>query len=68
VTGRRDRAVLAGLTSSLRDSDSQPPKDKRNWIRTVSGKGRFPFFRFYGPTGAYFEQTRKLDDIMRTKL
>jgi hypothetical protein len=34
----------------------------------VSGKGRFPFFRFYGPTGAYFEQTRKLDDIMRTKL
>jgi hypothetical protein len=34
----------------------------------VSGKGWFPFFRFYGPTGAYFEQTRKLDDIMRTKL
>jgi hypothetical protein len=56
-----------GERSSLRDPDSQPPKDKRNWIRTVPGKGWFPFFRFYGPTEPYFDQTGKLDDILRTE-
>ena len=41
----------------------QEPKEKGNWIRTVPGKGWFPFFRFYGPTEAFYDQTWKLDDI-----
>ena len=39
------------------------PKEKTNWIRTVSGKGWFPIFRFYSPTEAFFDKTWKLEDI-----
>ena len=37
----------------------EEPKEKGNWIRTVPGKGWFPFFRFYGPTEAFYDQTWK---------
>jgi hypothetical protein len=39
------------------------PKDGGNWIRTVSGKGWFPIFRFYSPSEAYFDKTWELNDI-----
>jgi hypothetical protein len=39
------------------------PEGRKNWIRTVPGKGWFPFFRFYGPTEPYFDKTWKLEDI-----
>ena len=29
-----------------------PAGQESNWIQTVSGKGFYPFFRFYGPKGA----------------
>jgi len=43
------------------------PKDKENWIRTVPGKGWFPYFRFYGPTEAYYDQTWKLEDVVAVR-
>lgn len=49
------------------DFGPDEPKGERNWIRTAPGKGWFPFFRCYGPTEAYFDQTWKLEDIMRTE-
>jgi hypothetical protein len=45
----------------------QEPKEKGNWIRTVPGKGWFPFFRLYGPTEPYFDQTWKLGDIVAVR-
>jgi hypothetical protein len=42
----------------------QEPKEKGNWIRTVPGKGWFAYFRFYGPSEAYYDQMWKLDDIV----
>ena len=45
----------------------EEPKEKGNWIRTVPGKGWFPFFRFYGPTEAYYDQTWKLEDIVSVR-
>jgi hypothetical protein len=42
----------------------EKPKDNGNWIKTVSGKGWFPIFRFYGPTQQYFDKTWKLEDIV----
>jgi hypothetical protein len=39
------------------------PKDGGNWIKTVPGKGWFAMFRFYSPTGAYFDKTWQLNDI-----
>jgi hypothetical protein len=46
------------------DFGPDEPKEKRNWIRTVPGKGWFRFFRFYGPTETSFDQTWKLKDIV----
>jgi hypothetical protein len=43
----------------------QSPKGKeKNWIKTVPGKGWFPYLRFYSPTEAFFNQTWKPDDIV----
>ncbi|MGO7719117.1 cell envelope protein, partial [Rhizobium johnstonii] len=40
---------------------------KGNWIRIVPGKGRFPIFRFYSPTEAYFDNSWKLEEIKAVK-
>jgi hypothetical protein len=40
------------------------PKQTKNWIKIVPGKGWFPIFRFYGPTRKYFDKTWKLEDIV----
>jgi hypothetical protein len=41
-----------------------PPKGhERNWIQTVPGKGWFAYFRFYGPTEAFFDKSWSLPDI-----
>ena len=42
-------------------------KSAKNWIKTIPGKGRFPVFRFYGPTEAYFDKSWQLNDIERVK-
>ncbi|MBN2631786.1 MAG: DUF1254 domain-containing protein [Rhodobacteraceae bacterium] len=45
----------------------EAPEGSRNWIRTVPGKGWFPFFRFYGPTEPYFDKTWQLEDIVEVQ-
>ena len=39
------------------------PAGATNWIQTTPGKGWFAYFRFYGPTEAYFAKTWQLNDI-----
>jgi hypothetical protein len=39
------------------------PVGDNNWIKTNPGKGWFPYFRFYGPTEAYFNKSWSLPDI-----
>ena len=42
----------------------KPPAGKEaNWIQTASGRGWFPFFRFFGPEKALIDKTWKLPDI-----
>jgi len=36
---------------------------ENNWVQTVSGKGFYPFYRFYGPTAPLYEGTWKLADL-----
>jgi hypothetical protein len=44
------------------------PKGKeKNWIKTVPGKGWFPYLRFYSPTEAFFDKTWRPDDIVEMK-
>lgn len=42
----------------------QAPKgNEANWIKTAVGKGWFTYFRWYGPTQAFFDKSWKLPDI-----
>src|SRR4029079_6916894 len=46
----------------------QPPTGhEKNWIKTVPGRGWFPYLRFYSPTEAFFHQDWKPDDIVATR-
>jgi hypothetical protein len=46
----------------------KPPAGKQaNWIQTASGRGWFPFFRFYGPEKSLCEKTWKLPDIEKAQ-
>jgi hypothetical protein len=40
-----------------------PVGEEKNWIKTVSGKGWFPIFRFYGPQPPLYDKTWKLPDV-----
>ena len=39
------------------------PEGAANWIQTTPGKGWFAYFRFYGPTEAYFAKSWQLNDF-----
>jgi hypothetical protein len=41
----------------------QAPTDGGNWIKTVTGRGWFAYFRWYGPTEAFFSKSWTLPDI-----
>jgi len=42
---------------------SAPAGFEKNWIPTVPGKNWFAYFRFYQPTGAYFDRSWPLPDF-----
>lgn len=44
-----------------------PAGKEANWIQTASGRGWFPFFRFYEPEKSLFEKTWKLPDIEKVE-
>jgi hypothetical protein len=46
---------------------SKPASANKNYIKTIAGKGWFPYFRFYGPSEAYFDKTWQLEDIEEIK-
>lgn len=42
---------------------SAPVGHESNWVKTAPDKGWFAYFRWYGPTQAFFDKTWKLPDI-----
>jgi hypothetical protein len=40
-----------------------PEGVEKNWVKTLPGKGWFAYFRWYGPTQPFFDQSWKLPDI-----
>ena len=42
-----------------------PPGRETNWIKTREDRGFFLYFRWYGPTEAYFDQSWQLNDVRR---
>jgi hypothetical protein len=39
------------------------PAQAQNWVKTIPGRGWFPYFRFYGPKEPYFDKSWQLNDI-----
>jgi hypothetical protein len=46
---------------------SKPAGSNRNYIKTLPGKGWFPYFRFYAPSEDYFNKKWQLEDIEEIK-
>jgi len=44
-----------------------PTGFEKNWIPTIPGKAWFAYFRLYGPTEAYFDQSWPLPDVEQVK-
>ena len=44
-----------------------PKGYEKNFIRTVPGKGYFVIYRLYGALQPYFDQTWKLNDLVKVK-
>lgn len=40
-----------------------PEGHETNWVQTNPGKGWFTYFRFYGPTEAFFDKSWALPDF-----
>jgi hypothetical protein len=40
-----------------------PPGMEENWIQTVLGRAWFAYFRWYGPTEAFYNKSWSLPDI-----
>lgn len=56
------RPALTWSTAEALDT-REKPEGATNYIKTNAGQGWFPYFRFYGPTEAYFDKSWQLNDI-----
>jgi len=43
----------------------EPAGMESNWVQTISGRAWFPYFRWYGPTEAYYDKSWTLPDFER---
>ena len=44
-----------------------PNGEEKNWIKTVTGKGFFPMFRWYAPEKPLYDKTWQLPDVEEVK-
>jgi hypothetical protein len=44
-----------------------PAGKEANWVQTEPGKGWFAYFRFYGPTEAFFDKSWTLPDVVKVE-
>ena len=44
-------------TTDVYFGPSMPQGNAKNWIKTLPGRGWFAYFRWYGPTQPFFDQT-----------
>ncbi len=42
-----------------------PKGREKNWVKTLPGKGWFPYLRLYGPLEPCFDETWRPDDIVK---
>jgi hypothetical protein len=44
-----------------------PASGETGWIKTKPDEGFFMYFRFYGPTEAFYDKSWKVNDVVKTK-
>jgi hypothetical protein len=68
LSSRNDIVTNADGSVDVYFGPTPPPKRfEKNWIQTAPGKGWFAYFRFYGPTEAFFDKSWTLPDIEKVK-
>jgi hypothetical protein len=68
ISSRKEDAVKNGDGSiDVYFGPKAPAGNEANWVQTVSGKGWFAYFRFYGPTEPFFDKSWALPDIEKLK-
>ena len=67
VSKYTDPKVNADGSVDVYFGPEMPAGQEKNWIETVSGKGWFPIFRFYGPLEPLFDKSWKLNDVVEVK-
>jgi len=63
VSKYTDPKINADGSVDIYFGPDMPKGQEKNWIQTVSGKGWFPIFRFYGPLEPLYDKTWRLSDI-----
>jgi len=67
ISSRKDIEVNADGSVDVYFGPTKPAAANKNYIKTVAGRGWFPYFRFYGPSEAYFNKSWQLEDIEEIK-
>jgi hypothetical protein len=67
MSSRKDIEKNADGSVDIYFGPTKPKGANKNYIKTLPGKGWFPYFRFYGPTESYFDKTWQLEDIEEIK-
>jgi hypothetical protein len=67
MSSRKDIEKNADGSVDIYFGPTKPKGANKNYIKTLPGKGWFPYFRFYGPTETYFDKTWQLEDIEEIK-
>ena len=39
---------------------------ENNWIKSMSGRAWFPYFRFYGPLEPFYDKSWRMNDVVKT--
>jgi hypothetical protein len=69
IPGQKAAKQVAADTSPVMLSSPKAPTGwENNWIESVPGCAWFPYFRFYGPTGPFLDQSWKLPQIEEVDL
>jgi hypothetical protein len=67
ISSRKDIDKNADGSVDVYFGPTKPAGSNRNYIKTLPGKGWFPYFRFYAPSEAYFDKSWQLNDIEEIK-
>ena len=76
ITSDQQRAERGSMHEDVRKTDdgstpifigpTAPKGWENNWIKSVPGRAWFSYFRFYGPTEPFFDQSWKLPQVEET--